>query len=664
MFYPLKIINQFENDIKNNILFILQDKENIEYKENFLNYSIIVSKNALISIHEKYYKTLIYVNEQLFFIYSKYNLSETIQSLQTLSKLKYKIISLQRTPKRRENLISQLKELEIEYDIFYAIDGKLININESGKEIIVEYKNEKYKHNPTIRKNKQLKMSYGEFGCALSHIKLYKEMKNNELYYIFEDDATIDNYNIFINNLRNIPSENSFDLIFNQNNLGYFPMQLKSILNKHYFYPKTNNVNLTHSYIITNKGAKNILNDIGDYVNVPSDDLLNNCIEKGILNYCVPFLRCISPNESKSTIWNIYKDNENYNDVKWDKEYIKNTILTMNNIADSRLGNQMFQYALLKLLSIRDNCNIVFDEKRTKHNNFSLHKFKNIDYNTSNNILISNRIKEKVEFELLDELKQPIKDNTNINGYFQNTEYFKKNFLEDNEVLVKELFDFDHQLQRNTNTYLNNIKLISKCKEVCAIHIRRGDLIASAEEPVYTLSTYEYIKNSILYIKDKIKTDVLFLIFSDSIDVVKNEFDGLQYIEDKIMYMNFNMDEMQSLVFMKNCDHFILSASTYCWWAAYLNNNKNKLVICPTPWFNQKLDRVKNNYVNGLMMDYMIYYNIHTNKIINKEECLNNKEEKVINNKNKEQSNENNINQLSTLNYIKSINELFEKHIN
>ena len=81
------------------------------------------------------------------------------------------------------------------------------------------------------------------------------------------------------------------------------------------------------------------------------------------------------------------------------------------------------------------------------------------------------------------------------------------------------------------------------------------------------------------------KEETLFLIFSDSIDVVKNEFDGLQYIEDKIMYMNFNMDEMQSLVFMKNCDHFILSASTYCWWAAYLNNNKNKKIVAPSNWF-------------------------------------------------------------------------------
>ena len=61
-------------------------------------------------------------------------------------------------------------------------------------------------------------------------------------------------------------------------------------------------------------------------------------------------------------------------------------------------------------------------------------------------------------------------------------------------------------------------------------------------------------------------------------------------------------------------------------------------------------------------MDYMIYYDINTNKFVNKEECLNKKKEKVIINKNKEEYNKNNINQLSTINYIKSVNELFEKH--
>ena len=176
MFYPLKIIKELEKNQKNNILFLLTNKDNIEYNENITNYSIIVSKNALLPIHEKYNKTLIYINEQLFFIYSKSNLSESIQSLQSLSSLKYKIISLQRTYHRREKLVSQLKELELDYEIFYAIDGRLINIDDKGKDIIVRYKDEIYKHNPTIRKN-GLKMSYGEFGCALSHIKLYKEMK-------------------------------------------------------------------------------------------------------------------------------------------------------------------------------------------------------------------------------------------------------------------------------------------------------------------------------------------------------------------------------------------------------------------------------------------------------------------------------------------------------
>jgi hypothetical protein len=236
-----------------------------------------------------------------------------------------------------------------------------------------------------------------------------------------------------------------------------------------------------------------------------------------------------------------------------------------------RLGNQIFQYAALKALSLKtgyemflpnntsikpDGC---YDMTNNKWIEYKLDLIDCFNINCKISTSLPTNIYQEKDFIFESELFK-ISDDTAIEGYFQSYKYFDE-FKQDilNDFTFK--FDILNKCQNFISQYLNPV----------AIHVRRGDYV---KHPGLWNITPEYIQNALNYFSDD---EYSFLIFSDDIEWCKQIFpEGVVFIEG---------NQFEDLCLMSLCQHNVISNSSYSWWGAYLNKNENKRVIAPKNWF-------------------------------------------------------------------------------
>lgn len=260
------------------------------------------------------------------------------------------------------------------------------------------------------------------------------------------------------------------------------------------------------------------------------------------------------------------------------------------------LGNQMFIYALYRMLENRGK-NVRADMLyyATYFRDFELTKvFPNTNiciassYNIKNYRTIAPYMNEErsftyyVEPNVMDDIKsfanESLLDNDLEWGYLKG--YFQTRvFVQEVEDILRQEFTFCKSKDNRQQNVVRDIK----AKNAVAVHIRRGDYL-NVSEMYGGICTEDYYQQAMDVIKVKVEKP-FFYFFSDDIEWVKDNFreENAMYIEPQ-MFDDYH--DWYDMYLMSECKHNIIANSSFSWWGAWLNNNKNKIVIAPKKWVN------------------------------------------------------------------------------
>ncbi|MEA5112422.1 MAG: alpha-1,2-fucosyltransferase [Geobacteraceae bacterium] len=274
------------------------------------------------------------------------------------------------------------------------------------------------------------------------------------------------------------------------------------------------------------------------------------------------------------------------------------------------LGNQMFQYAVGRQLSLKYGTELIVDAtylnyipnnnthfvKRDYNLNIFEKKINVIDPLKMNWLPIySNKSFQRMKhfakklfclyklvngyriildhncFQFDDRVMRSGK-NAYLIGYWQNERYFRD---------IEEQIRRDFRLRIDASEIPSDlVYAIENCNSVC-LHVRRGDFLSN---PTHGFVGNDYFMRAIDYLKKRAKVDKIF-VFSDDIDwcLANLKFD-LEHAF--VSSRNWKGKMATDLYLMTRCRHFIISNSTFGWWAAWLADTREKVVVSPQNWVN------------------------------------------------------------------------------
>ena len=269
-------------------------------------------------------------------------------------------------------------------------------------------------------------------------------------------------------------------------------------------------------------------------------------------------------------------------------------------ILNGGIGNQLFQYYLGEELSNIYKKNVFFYDIRksygVKHESYIENLF-NIKLNKLYQLKVNNLLSYlllSAPFLKFNKLIFKIFNFKLIANFYFDHSFNLNNFTSKKGIQV--YFGTWHSLinkyqflkKENLLNFNMNFKLLNRIKtkqDFIALHVRRGDYISSKKSSRYhgNLKKSYYIK-SIKYIRNRFG-DIPVFLFSDDYEWLNENLK--ETIPNSIVFSSNLYTAEEDMYYMSKAKYFVLSNSTFSWWAAFLSTKKNKFIIVPKYWFNE-----------------------------------------------------------------------------
>ena len=161
-----------------------------------------------------------------------------------------------------------------------------------------------------------------------------------------------------------------------------------------------------------------------------------------------------------------------------------------------------------------------------------------------------------------------------LNGYFQSSRYFA-----DNSHVIRELFIPSESIQKSVHDKYAHLLTDDFREHGVVVHVRRGDYMLPSKVPFHFVTTPTYFERACIQMKDK-DPAAKFLIFSEDLDWCRSQpyFEGATFVDEP--------DECIALHLMSQYRHYIISNSSFSWWATWLTTPA-ETVFAPERWFGR-----------------------------------------------------------------------------